>query len=121
MPKNEFYKTYAVFSTKYGSRDTEFIPIGERDYIKTPEGIAHFLEHKLFEQPDGSDASNKFAELEQMLMLLLQIVKLHIYFQQRQMLIVVLNYYLILFKALVLIAQELIKNEVSLNKNYLCI
>ena len=63
MPKNEFYKTYAIFSTKYGSRDTEFIPIGESDYIKTPEGIAHFLEHKLFEQPDGSDASNKFAEL----------------------------------------------------------
>lgn len=63
MPKNEFYKTYAIFATKYGSRDTEFIPRGESDYIKTPEGIAHFLEHKLFEQSDGTDASNIFATL----------------------------------------------------------
>ena len=63
MPKNEFYKTYAIFATKYGSRDTEFIPRGGSDYIKTPEGIAHFLEHKLFEQSDGTDASNIFATL----------------------------------------------------------
>ena len=52
MPKNEFHKTYAIFSTKYGSRDIEFIPLGQKDYLKTPEGIAHFLEHKLFENED---------------------------------------------------------------------
>ena len=61
MPKNDFYKTYAIFATKYGSRDTEFIPRGKNEFIKTPEGIAHFLEHKLFEQADGNDASNVFA------------------------------------------------------------
>ena len=63
MPKKDFHKTYAIFSTKYGSRDIEFIPIGKKDYIKTPEGIAHFLEHKLFENEDGTDASNLFAAL----------------------------------------------------------
>ena len=63
MPKDEFHKTYAVFSTKYGSRDIEFIPSGEKTYLKTPEGIAHFLEHKLFENEDGTDASNIFASL----------------------------------------------------------
>ncbi len=61
MPKTEFYKTYAVFATKYGSRDTEFVPQGANEFIKTPEGIAHFLEHKLFEMQDGTDASNLFA------------------------------------------------------------
>lgn len=61
MPKNDYYKTYAIFSTKYGSRDTTFIPRGEKEYIKTPEGVAHFLEHKLFENEDGTDASNLFA------------------------------------------------------------
>lgn len=62
MPKNDYYKTYAVFATKYGSRDTEFIPLGQDDFIKTPEGIAHFLEHKLFENENGIDVSNLFAE-----------------------------------------------------------
>ena len=61
MPKTDFYKTYAIFATKFGSRDTEFIPRGSLEYIKTPEGIAHFLEHKLFEQEDGNDASNLFS------------------------------------------------------------
>ena len=61
IPKPQFYKTYAIFATKYGSRDTEFIPRGKNEFIKTPEGIAHFLEHKLFEQADGTDASNIFA------------------------------------------------------------
>lgn len=62
MPKNEFYKTYAIFSTKFGSRDTQFIPRGQTEFIKTPEGIAHFLEHKLFEQENGMDASTIFAK-----------------------------------------------------------
>ena len=61
MPKNDFHKTYAIFSTKYGSRDVEFVPLGKDEFIKTPEGIAHFLEHKLFENEDGTDASNIFA------------------------------------------------------------
>lgn len=62
MPKNDFYKTYAIFATKYGSRDVEFIPLGKKEFIKTPEGIAHFLEHKLFENENGIDVSNLFAK-----------------------------------------------------------
>lgn len=62
-PKKEFFKTYAIFSTKYGSQDIEFTPIDKNEYIKTPEGIAHFLEHKLFETSDGNDASNLFAKI----------------------------------------------------------
>lgn len=61
-PKKDFYRTYAIFSTKYGSQDLNFIPIHGTNYIKTPEGIAHFLEHKLFENEDGTDASNLFAK-----------------------------------------------------------
>ncbi|WP_077326250.1 EF-P 5-aminopentanol modification-associated protein YfmH [Virgibacillus siamensis] len=52
LPKPEMYKTYAIFSTDYGSIDQTFSPIGKTDKITVPEGIAHFLEHKLFEKED---------------------------------------------------------------------
>lgn len=52
MPKPGFTKKYAVFSTNYGSIDNNFIPIGEEENLVVPEGIAHFLEHKLFEEED---------------------------------------------------------------------
>ena len=41
--------------TKYGSNDIEFIPKDKNEYKRFPLGIAHFLEHKLFEQKDGID------------------------------------------------------------------
>ena len=44
---------YVTFNTKYGSNINEFVPIGEEKFIKVPDGVAHFLEHKLFEQEDG--------------------------------------------------------------------
>lgn len=53
LPKNDYYKTYGLFSTNYGSIDNEFIPYGSDKKIKVPDGIAHFLEHKLFEKEDG--------------------------------------------------------------------
>ena len=53
LPKNGFNKTYATFTTKYGSVDNTFIPLGKDEYVKVPDGIAHFLEHKLFEKEDG--------------------------------------------------------------------
>ncbi|WP_163971282.1 EF-P 5-aminopentanol modification-associated protein YfmH [Oceanobacillus halotolerans] len=52
LPKNDMAKTYGVFSTDYGSIDQTFVPIEQSDYITVPEGIAHFLEHKLFEKED---------------------------------------------------------------------
>lgn len=53
LPKKGFNKTYATFTTKYGSIDNHFVPLGKNDYVKVPDGIAHFLEHKLFEKEDG--------------------------------------------------------------------
>ncbi len=57
--KPDFNVNYAVFGTHYGSVDTEF-SLGDDPMIQVPEGIAHFLEHKLFEGEDG-DAFEKYA------------------------------------------------------------
>ena len=62
LPKKGFSKTYGLFSTCFGSIDTTFVPLGEKEMVKVPDGIAHFLEHKMFEMQDG-DASDKFASL----------------------------------------------------------
>ena len=58
--KPEFSSCYAVFGTKYGSIDTFFSKDGGENFISVPEGIAHFLEHKLFESEDG-DAFTRYA------------------------------------------------------------
>ncbi len=58
--KPQFDSYYAVFGTKYGSIDTAFAKKGE-EITEVPEGIAHFLEHKLFESEDG-DAFSKYAK-----------------------------------------------------------
>jgi predicted Zn-dependent peptidase len=60
LPKAGCSKTYAVFGTRYGSIDNRFEVNGEE--IRVPDGIAHFLEHKMFEEPDG-DVFAKFAKL----------------------------------------------------------
>lgn len=59
LPKPGFSKTYATFSTKYGSVDNHFKVEGQEE-IKVPDGIAHFLEHKMFEEPEG-DIFSTFA------------------------------------------------------------
>ncbi|WP_203332674.1 EF-P 5-aminopentanol modification-associated protein YfmH [Planococcus beigongshangi] len=53
LPKKGFSKTFATFTTKYGSIDNHFVPRGETEAIKVPDGIAHFLEHKMFEKEEG--------------------------------------------------------------------
>ena len=60
MEKPQYSSSYAMFGTKYGSIDTRFSKDGG-DMIDVPEGIAHFLEHKLFESEDG-DAFSKYAK-----------------------------------------------------------
>lgn len=62
MPKKNYVKKYAIYSTYYGSIDNSFVPIGENKEITVPEGIAHFLEHKLFEEPN-SNIFDEFAKL----------------------------------------------------------
>ncbi|MFC5448405.1 EF-P 5-aminopentanol modification-associated protein YfmH [Paenibacillus aestuarii] len=52
LPKEGFQKTYATFTTKYGSVDNHFQVEGKEE-VRVPDGIAHFLEHKMFEEPEG--------------------------------------------------------------------
>lgn len=54
--------TYAIFGTKYGSIHNTFRPQGSDEWITVPDGIAHFLEHKLFFNEDGSDSFERFSE-----------------------------------------------------------
>lgn len=61
MPKENYKSTYAVFGTKYGSIDTRFKRSDEENFTVVPEGIAHFLEHKLFESEE-LDAFTRYAE-----------------------------------------------------------
>ncbi|MGG5342685.1 EF-P 5-aminopentanol modification-associated protein YfmH [Enterococcus sp. AZ192] len=53
LPKQDYNKTYGLFTTNYGSIDNEFVPLGQENFVKVPDGIAHFLEHKMFEKEDG--------------------------------------------------------------------
>jgi predicted Zn-dependent peptidase len=62
VEKPNFSKSYALFSTAYGSVNSEFIPINEEAFIKVPDGVAHFLEHKLFDQEDGTDVFELFSK-----------------------------------------------------------
>ncbi|GEK32501.1 EF-P 5-aminopentanol modification-associated protein YfmH [Kurthia sibirica] len=61
LPKKGFSKTFVTFTTKYGSIDRSFVPLGEEEAITVPDGIAHFLEHKMFEKEDG-DVFQKFGQ-----------------------------------------------------------
>jgi predicted Zn-dependent peptidase len=61
IPKMEYNKTFVTFTTNYGSFDTSFIPRGKDRRVNQPAGIAHFLEHKLFAMPDGTDAFEKLS------------------------------------------------------------
>jgi len=58
-PKPGFQKRYACYSTRFGSIDNEFSTSGGES-LRVPDGIAHFLEHTLFETPEGN-ASDLFA------------------------------------------------------------
>lgn len=52
VPRPEFARTYAFFATNYGSIDTKFRLDG-KDMV-TPDGVAHYLEHKMFDMPEGN-------------------------------------------------------------------
>jgi len=62
VPKKGYKQKHAIFAADYGSNDNHFVPIGERDPIKVPAGVAHFLEHKLFEDRD-MDIFDRFSRL----------------------------------------------------------
>ena len=54
--------TFAVFATKYGSIDNKFKLKGDERITEVPNGIAHFLEHKLFDNENGPDTFERYAK-----------------------------------------------------------
>ena len=53
IPKKGIQKKYVIWGTNYGSNDSKFIVPGEAEETEVPKGVAHFLEHKMFEQESG--------------------------------------------------------------------
>lgn len=62
LPKPGWRQKYAVIGFHYGSMDSRFVPPGSEQAVEVPPGIAHFLEHKLFEKADG-DVFSRFARM----------------------------------------------------------
>ncbi|MCI8650775.1 MAG: insulinase family protein [Anaerotruncus sp.] len=52
-PMQGFSTAYATFTANIGSVDTCFKTQEDTDFVEVPEGVAHFLEHKMFENPEG--------------------------------------------------------------------
>lgn len=57
--KPGFISNYAFLDTKYGSVNNDFIPVGGKEKRNYPLGIAHFLEHKLFESSENESVFEK--------------------------------------------------------------
>ncbi|MFH0943753.1 MAG: pitrilysin family protein [Planctomycetota bacterium] len=62
VPKPDYSKTFGVFSTRFGSADNGFLDRMSGKTVTVPDGVAHFLEHKLFEDEKG-DVSDRFSAL----------------------------------------------------------
>ena len=62
IPKDNVNGIEVTLTTNYGSACCEFIPNGSRKMLKVPLGVAHFLEHKMFEQADGVDPFSFYSE-----------------------------------------------------------
>lgn len=60
FPK-DLASSYALIGTRFGSVDNTFRLEGEKDFVTVPDGVAHFLEHKMFENEDGEDTFAKFS------------------------------------------------------------
>lgn len=56
IPKKDTSKKYIVWGTKFGSIDNHFIEPTTGNEITVPDGVAHYLEHKMFEQENGVDS-----------------------------------------------------------------
>lgn len=61
IPKENANNTYATYTARYGGLNNDFIPYNDNKIVSYPKGIAHFLEHKMFEQEDGNDVFNFFS------------------------------------------------------------
>ena len=62
VPMTDKKRYYITYATKYGSLITDFTPYKEKKEVKVPNGVAHFLEHKMFEQESGEDPFEFFSK-----------------------------------------------------------
>ena len=63
IPKKGVRKKYIIWGTHYGSNDSKFIVPGENEVTEVPKGVAHFLEHKMFEQENGRNSLDVLSSL----------------------------------------------------------
>ncbi len=63
IPKKGIQKKYMIWGTHYGSNESSFIVPGEEQITNVPNGVAHFLEHKLFEQENGQNSLDVLTSL----------------------------------------------------------
>lgn len=63
IPKKGIQKKYVIWGTNYGSNDSKFIVPGENKETEVPKGVAHFLEHKMFEQESGVNSLDTLTAL----------------------------------------------------------
>lgn len=61
IPK-KLTSAYALFCTRYGAVDNCFKLAEDAEFTRVPDGIAHYLEHKMFENEDGVDTFTRFAK-----------------------------------------------------------
>ncbi|MBP2620245.1 EF-P 5-aminopentanol modification-associated protein YfmH [Streptococcus panodentis] len=62
LPKRDFNETYGIMTAHFGSVDTRFVSRETNQLVSYPPGIAHFLEHKLFEGENGEDLLQEFTK-----------------------------------------------------------
>ena len=63
FPRYGIQKKFVMWSTNYGSIDNKFIAPGQEQITEVPDGVAHFLEHKMFEQENGKNSLDTLTEL----------------------------------------------------------
>ena len=63
IPKKNTQKKYIIWGTNYGSNDNKFFVKGDKDVTEVPNGVAHYLEHKLFEQKNGRNSLDVLTSL----------------------------------------------------------
>ncbi len=63
IPKKGIQKKYVIWGTNYGSNDSKFVVPGEENETEVPKGVAHFLEHKMFEQENGVNSLDALTAL----------------------------------------------------------
>lgn len=108
-PKEGYTSSYAIFGTRYGSINTKF-SVNGGDIITVPDGIAHYLEHKLFESEEG-DAFVRYAKQVQMQTHIQALKKPAIFSHVRTSLTKALKFFLILFRIPTLRLRQLQRNR----------